>query len=213
MRATITPTPSGLGVAVLAAAGLLAAQACGAGGSDPGEGNGNGQATEDKNDEAGLQEIEFGALTFRVPEEWEPHDMEYSQMPMGGGEEAHDEWLLVQTNPEEECDLDAGITPGEDYGCAHVMLLGPGSIAVGHGLGELSEDNPFALGTNPGPCAEGIETGLEEPANPANRASPRTRRSETRPSRTASGPWPVRRTRRHRSSTTTSSGRGTCPTR
>lgn len=116
MRATITPTPSGLGVAVLAAAGLLAAQACGAGGSDPGEGNGNGQATEDKNDEAGLQEIEFGALTFRVPEEWEPHDMEYSQMPMGGGEEAHDEWLLVQTNPEEECDLDAGITRARTTG-------------------------------------------------------------------------------------------------
>jgi hypothetical protein len=121
-------------------------------------------ATEPPDEAAdGLQEIGYADLTLRVPEEWVVHELSYDQMPMDGGDEVTDDWLLIQTDPDQTCDLDEGITPGVDYGCDHVMVLGPGSIAVGHGLGELTEDNPFALGTNPGPCSDGIGADLPEP--------------------------------------------------
>jgi hypothetical protein len=116
--------------------------------------------------DAGLQEIPYGALLLRVPQEWRVHELSYGQVPLDGGPEETDDWLLLQTDPEQTCDLSAGVTPGADYGCAHVMVLGPGSIAVGHGLGPLTEDNPFALGTNPGPCPEGIAADLAEPDEP-----------------------------------------------
>ena len=100
-------------------------------------------------DEARTQTLEFRGMTLEVPAEWQalPDENTFTN---ADGEQIFDEWVLVNTDPDNPCTLE------DRLDCPHVEIGGPGRIATGRGQQPLTEDDRYYPGGGMEMCEDAL---------------------------------------------------------